>query len=170
MSIHAFSWGKKIYENCNQCKYSLKREVEKNKTRAWSYKQKITENFQKIWPNFLFSGNSYRFPNFVPIKNFWQFFSGICPASCTKKSCQKFFWFPRKKLMVQNFLVFLKNVSFSQKNFQTREFMFIGLSPVYNRSSWSTQFLGKKIIRVRTGKCKVKADAKGTRQPTFGDL
>ena len=101
----------------------------KTRTRAWSYKQKITENFQEIWPNFLFSGNSYRFSNFVPIKNFWQFFSGICSASCTKKSCQKFFWFTRKKLMVQNFLVFQKNATFSQKNFQTWEFMFIGLSP-----------------------------------------
>ena len=104
-----------------------------------------------------------------PRYNFRQFFSGICPASCTKKSWQKFFWFHRKKLMVQNFLVFLYFRMFSPlfthiqpRNHQnhlkstkplfvnfirpglpihlTREFMFIGLSPgVVNQSC---SFLG----------------------------
>ena len=75
----------------------LKQKISHNQIWPWSYQQKITENFQEIWPNFLFSGNSYRFSNCVPIKNLWPFFSGICSASCTKKYCQKFFWFLKKK-------------------------------------------------------------------------
>ena len=76
-----------------------------------------------------FSGSSYRFSNCVPIKNIRQFFSGICPASCTKKSFQTFFWFTSKNCLFKIFLVFLINASLSQRKIHNWEFMFIGLSP-----------------------------------------
>ena len=89
---------------------------------------KNTYNFQEIWPNFLFSENSYRFSNCVPIQYFTQFFRESVQLAAPQNLKKFSSVFPRKKCWFKIFWFFLKCISFPQ-NLQSLEFMCIGLSP-----------------------------------------
>ena len=87
-------------------------------TRAWSYQQKITENFREIWPNFLFSGNSYRFPNLVPIKISGNFFQESVQLAAPKNLARNFSGFTEKNWWFKIFWFSWKMFLFPRKIFR----------------------------------------------------
>ena len=76
-------------------------------------------NFKENWPNFLFSGNSYRFSNCVLRKKFWQFFQESVHLSAPKNLARSFLVFQKKFVGFKIFWFSKKNACLSQKNFRT---------------------------------------------------
>ena len=143
-------------------------------TWAWSYKQKNTENFLEIWSNFLFLGNSYRFSNCVPIKNFLQFFRNLS-SQLHQNNLAKNFLASQKKLLVQKLSSFPeKCLSFSEKFSEQRVYVYRIKSRLLEKykllKDQRSNALLKPAVVAEWFKSQLKFKQSGYRRPRFKSL